>query len=938
MGDPAPIKSQAERAASLAHAAECLARAAAKLSEAARAMSTVAGALSQGNAAKTSTGSQSEAKPAPSDRPDTVPASQITAPEDDGVGLPQPHRLLLDDEVDVLLMLCSLVYDRPKVVCYFACSAHSLKLYKSLIDGIAQTNAIVPNPSNKSSIASCYKKFLRETRSIILLSEDDIPTDPAKDVSDYTVIHVGWPVSKNQCDTGGFRASADILRPLFGERLSELSFEMKEEAYLDWIHSHSRQGSRSVASWTPSTLASRANRFILGPLAYRSPGALAKGYTRQTPLVELLPEVSAEFVTQHELQPAVDEGLLRVEADVEVHDVHEPGSNSASRWSAEDTRPHSMREAAPRHPQTAVEGHGNENRANAFIPPHRANAPPEPPRSFELATGQTYFALEEEFDAIPLICFLTTKFKKTVIFLDGAMLQRYRDLFRQLMRLQVLMIKPGGPAKTMEEVSLRFVASESPVTLLIEHTINEIPFMLRHYTIGCWMYWGHDSQIHIDALTKAVATLAAAARATAEAFSQDLEVSRSPSPEESHGINLGRGSDLVSEIEFGEKPESDIRQDIDLDDGGEWFTAVPVGDDSNHASTPMNTDTGEQDSGSLGPINSPYRLLVDSEADVLLFTYVQLMEKVTEAPIYALNSSTSLQQNSNFLNFLNSSGSVLLIPESLSPQFKIEGDNSWVIHVGWPVSEAQYTTQRRNHRAHNNVVVACSGDQTLYPSGNKIVELTEPWPKDGPSFRASVSILRSLYEVILSEIPLDTKSPIYMDYIQFHGVHGPRHIESWTPSVLVQRANDYLMKVWLWSGEHTGGDVIPLPEVSPGFITQNNLQSAVEAGIIQVEADLDETEPTPSLAQGAPITQEEIPYGTSVSGEPPFSHTLTNPRPESVLTRPEFEPTTGLTFFPYVEEFDIIPLICFIGGKYNKVICFLEGQGALRTYHDLVSV
>ncbi|KAH7325365.1 hypothetical protein B0J17DRAFT_682156, partial [Rhizoctonia solani] len=65
------------------------------------------------------------------------------------------------------------------------------------------------------------------------------------------------------------------------------------------------------------------------------------------------------------------------------------------------------------------------------------------------------------------------------------------------MRQQVLMIKPSGPPKTTEEVSLRFVASESPVALLIEHTINEIPFVLQHYTIGCWMYWGHDFQIHI---------------------------------------------------------------------------------------------------------------------------------------------------------------------------------------------------------------------------------------------------------------------------------------------------------------------------------------------------------------------------------------------------------------------------------------------------------
>ncbi|KAH7325364.1 hypothetical protein B0J17DRAFT_231480 [Rhizoctonia solani] len=468
-----------------------------------------------------------------------------------------------------------------------------------------------------------------------------------------------------------------------------------------------------------------------------------------------------------------------------------------------------------------------------------------------------------------------------------------------------------------------------------------------------------------DALTKAVATLAAAARATAEAFAQD--VARSPSPEENPGINFGRGSDLASEIAFSEKGDSDLRQDKDTGDGGERSIAIPVGSDYGQVDTPVDTDTGEQDVGISNPMNSPYRILVDSEADVLLFvcalidkrqkvvcympcgtpplkTYMQLMEKVTESPIYVLNSSTSLKQDQNYLNFLNSNGAVLLIPESLLPQFKIGGDNSWVIHAGWPVNEAQYTAQRRNHQAQNNVLVACSRDQSLYPSGNSIVKLTEPWPKDGPSFRASVSILRSLYEVMLSEIPLDMKSRIYMDYIQFHGVHGPRRVESWTPSMVVQRANDHLMKVWLWSGEHTGGDNIPLPEVSAGFVAQNDLQSAVQEGLIQVEDDSDDPGLSPSspwnmsTTPGIPDSykrQEEIPYRTSAAGEPLIPPTPTIPRPESVFTQPEFEPTTGLTFFPYAEEFDVIPLMCFIAGKYNKVICFVEGQGALRTYHDL---
>ncbi|KAH7325360.1 hypothetical protein B0J17DRAFT_682143 [Rhizoctonia solani] len=433
-----------------------------------------------------------------------------------------------------------------------------------------------------------------------------------------------------------------------------------------------------------------------------------------------------------------------------------------------------------------------------------------------------------------------------------------------------------------------------------------------------------------DALTKAAATLAAAARATAEAFS--TEASRPASPEESYGINLGRGSDVVaSETALSDEGESNLRQDIDTGDGeGERSLPAAEDDEDRVDHRPIDTYTAEQVPGISNTINPPYRLLVDTEADVFLFvcalidkrqkvvcyipcgtpplkTYMQLMEKVTESSIYILNSSTSLKRDQNYLDFLESSGSVLLVPETLLPQFKIEGDNSWVIHVGWPANETQYNAQRRNHKAQNNILVAYSGDQALYPAGNSIVDLTEPWPKDGASFRASISILRSLYEVILSEISLDLKSKVYMDYIQFHGVHGPRLVESWTPSMVVQRANEYLTKVLLWSGEHTGGDDIPLPEVSHGFVTQNNLQSAVLDGLLRV-AD---------------------------NSYDPRSQASPAPRSDSVVTHIEFQPTTGQTYFAIDEEFDAIPLICFISQQYDKVICFLEGQGALRSYQQL---
>jgi hypothetical protein len=61
---------------------------------------------------------------------------------------------------------------------------------------------------------------------------------------------------------------------------------------------------------------------------------LTQQSTLKAPSLDLLPEVPTEFVTQHGLQPAVDEGLLRVEPDVEVDAGHADGSYSANGLSA----------------------------------------------------------------------------------------------------------------------------------------------------------------------------------------------------------------------------------------------------------------------------------------------------------------------------------------------------------------------------------------------------------------------------------------------------------------------------------------------------------------------------------------------------------------------------------------------------------------------------
>ncbi|CUA67194.1 Target of rapamycin homolog [Rhizoctonia solani] len=418
-----------------------------------------------------------------------------------------------------------------------------------------------------------------------------------------------------------------------------------------------------------------------------------------------------------------------------------------------------------------------------------------------------------------------------------------------------------------------------------------------------------------DALAKAAVTLAAAARATVAAFSTDPETPFSPVIEETQGINLGKGSNDIRKLISDAEGLATTRLGLDEE-------AV----DSKDKAVSLSTDIDSQKQ----QINQPYHLLVDTEADVLLFvcalidkrrkaicympcgtnplkTYKQLIENVTETPVHML-TSTSSKQDQCYTDFLENDGSVLLVPESLSPEFNIEGDNSWVIHVGWPVSETQYTAQRKNHRAQNNVLVAYSGDKSLYPSGDRIVKFAEPWPQDNTSFRASVSILRPLYEVVLSEISLDMKSRVYQDWIQFHAIHGPRRVEAWTTSMMVKRANQYILEVLHWSGPHTGGDDIPLPEVSSGFVTQNELQSVVQEGLLRVEEEDSGPDESPPAAA---------------------------PGPQPTLTQPEFQLVTGHTYFSLEEDFDAIPLICFISSKYDKVICFLEGHGALRHYQRL---
>ncbi|KAH7325362.1 hypothetical protein B0J17DRAFT_231717 [Rhizoctonia solani] len=211
----------------------------------------------------------------------------------------------------------------------------------------------------------------------------------------------------------------------------------------------------------------------------------------------------------------------------------------------------------------------------------------------------------------------------------------------------------------------------------------------------------------VDALAKAAATVAAVARTTAHRLSMDTPAS--PGVQVARGgINTGIGSAYANKSMLDEMggvnkgPHPNVADDED-------------DHPSSGLSIPLSTGIGalKQDWRNSNTVSQPHRLLVDTEADVLLFvcalidkyqrvvcylpcspgpltTYKRLVESVTESPVHILNSTTSSKIDQAYASFLENEGAILLVPETLSPKLEIEGDNSWVIHAGWPVSEAQF--------------------------------------------------------------------------------------------------------------------------------------------------------------------------------------------------------------------------------------------------------
>ncbi|CAE6479750.1 unnamed protein product [Rhizoctonia solani] len=290
-----------------------------------------------------------------------------------------------------------------------------------------------------------------------------------------------------------------------------------------------------------------------------------------------------------------------------------------------------------------------------------------------------------------------------------------------------------------------------------------------------------------------------------------------------------------------------------------------------------------------------YRILLDDEADVLLaacslirkgrkiifyvrssITALDVYEAVlsaTRVPVHRIKSSSSQEHERLVEAFQHGPSSVLLLPATHAPAFKIDEPDSWVIHVGWPTNEDLYKQQITYHQAKNNVFVAYSEDKDIYPCSSSILTYAQPWPHGELLLKEACTNLRPTFNKKLAEIPAKTKAKVYTDWITHHGLRGPYHPPSWSASTLVYRANLYLLNVFKYNAgasDISPGTQTALPTVSAGFVTSQSLQSAVQEGILQVK-------PSSGNNHISSLPHDAVPAGTISLNEAESSKSFSNP-------------------------------------------------------------
>ncbi|KAF8755199.1 hypothetical protein RHS01_05390 [Rhizoctonia solani] len=474
-----------------------------------------------------------------------------------------------------------------------------------------------------------------------------------------------------------------------------------------------------------------------------------------------------------------------------------------------------------------------------------------------------------------------------------------------------------------------------------------------------------------DCLAKAAATLSEAARAAAETFSSELAILTS----DVENIIISDGNEEPPGIVSAEPANNQaLATTVDPCSSGPMTIDQLRFDPARPPPASLITDEIETVAGLA------YRILVDQEADVLLFVcalirnrrkvicymncsiptfhmYKKLINDVTKTAVYTITKITTTEITEVGQKFLEAERSILLLPETITPSIEIDDVDSAIPNANTDED------QRLIHQAQNSIIVAYSGDEELHPAGAAIMWQSQAWPGDADSFRASVALLRPIFNQSLALIPAEMKAKVYP--VGVITATAPEAID-----ICVKIPGVFSSRSFAWICDTHG------------------LQSAMMEGILLVKSpgsgvnhisSLPKTTGYRAILPGPKDQaghQLVLPVESTPVLAPPISNKQANKKPR--INRPDssgdasvvsttpartsqprfgmakqhaadfssrknaFKPMLGNTYFAVEEEFDAIPLMCFLaemcGSGSKKVILFLDISGCHFQYQKLIAL
>ncbi|QRV75537.1 arginyl-tRNA synthetase [Ceratobasidium sp. AG-Ba] len=286
-----------------------------------------------------------------------------------------PKRILVQKEADILATVCALAQQFDKVFCYLHWPLRLLGLYQKIIKDVTRTFVYSMTLQSPKRVLEMFDK---QSKAVVIFHETFDTKIVPRANNRLCIIHTGWPCSV-ECYKAQitFQETPNVflVAPSEGKELyasspqvlqqttpwdnSEVPFpdgitttmesrlqtslstvaeSVREKAYMDWIETHSRGSQRYMPSWTPAILARYANEYILGVLQYKlSLVDSLSGIPGERPL----PQIPAQFVSQHQLEEAVEEGLLEMAIDDSgiSHVSHSPSDPQQGHESHKNSHP-----------------------------------------------------------------------------------------------------------------------------------------------------------------------------------------------------------------------------------------------------------------------------------------------------------------------------------------------------------------------------------------------------------------------------------------------------------------------------------------------------------------------------------------------------------------------------------------------------------------------